>query len=122
MSNAKSDLLFVRNIAIAIFVLLFISFFDGCNTKNHIKKTNDNVTEMREEINITYNELDSIFYTKEEVDLIIEIQSYKISKRMLYDNNAIVRTKIRPDDRMIEYDKKIEQLEKKLKQIRRNNE
>ena len=40
---------------------------------------------------------------------------YKISKRNLYYNNAIIRTKERPDDIMHKYDIEIEKLTKKLK-------
>jgi hypothetical protein len=46
----------------------------------------------------------------------MEIEGYEISKRMLYDQNAIVRTTVRPDDRMNEYDKKIKELQEKILQ------
>ena len=36
---------------------------------------------------------------------------------MLYDNNVIVRTTKRPDDRMNEYDQEIEKLEKELQNL-----
>jgi hypothetical protein len=41
----------------------------------------------------------------------IKIEGLKTSKRMLYDNNAIIRTTIRPDDKMNEYDAEIKALE-----------
>jgi hypothetical protein len=49
--------------------------------------------------------------TKEEVSKQIQIEGFKTSKRMLYDNNAIIRTTIRPDDRMNEYDQEIKKVE-----------
>jgi hypothetical protein len=47
--------------------------------------------------------------------LLLELEGYKISKRNLYYNNAIIRTKERPDDIMHKYDIEIEKLTKKLK-------
>jgi len=48
------------------------------------------------------------------MDTKLEIHGLETSKRMLYDNNVIVRTSVRPDDRMNEYDQQIKALEKKL--------
>ena len=59
--------------------------------------------------------LNSHIYTKDELDTRISIEGYEISKRMLYDQNTIVRTTVRPDDRMNEYDGKIKELREKLK-------
>jgi hypothetical protein len=42
----------------------------------------------------------------------IQIEGLKSSKRTLYDWNAVVRTAVRPDDRMNEYDNEIQKLEK----------
>ena len=42
----------------------------------------------------------------------IEIGGLKTSKRTLYDWNAVIRTTVRPDDRMNEYDQEIKKLEK----------
>jgi len=44
----------------------------------------------------------------------MEIEGYEISKRMLFDNNTVVRTTRRPDDILIEYDNKIKELRKKI--------
>lgn len=63
-------------------------------------------------------------YTKEEMDIVLEIQRIKTAKDVLYDWNTVVRTTVRPDDRMNEYDEKIENLEKQLKKLRveKNNQ
>jgi hypothetical protein len=42
----------------------------------------------------------------------IEIEGLRASKRTLYDWNAVVRTAVRPDDRMHEYDAQIEKIQK----------
>lgn len=44
----------------------------------------------------------------------MELEGLKASKRTLYDWNSIVRTAVRPDDRMNEYDQMIQKLEKKI--------
>jgi hypothetical protein len=49
--------------------------------------------------------------TKQEMNNAIQIEGFRISKRMLYDNNAIIRTTIRPDDRMNQYDEEIKKIE-----------
>jgi uncharacterized protein YdcH (DUF465 family) len=51
--------------------------------------------------------------TKAEIDSAMQIEGLRTSKRMLYDNNAIIRTTVRPDDRMNEYDAEIKKLQGK---------
>ena len=41
----------------------------------------------------------------------LKIEGFEISKRMLYDNNAIIRTTVRPDDRMNQYDEEIKKIQ-----------
>lgn len=41
----------------------------------------------------------------------VQIEGLRSSKRTLYDWNAVVRSAVRPDDRMNEYDKEIKVLE-----------
>jgi hypothetical protein len=48
-----------------------------------------------------------------EINRMIQIEGLKSSKRVLYDWNSVVRTAVRPDDRMNQYDKDIQLLEKK---------
>jgi hypothetical protein len=43
----------------------------------------------------------------------LSIEGLKISKRTLYDWNSVVRTSVRPDDRMNQYDEEIKKLESK---------
>jgi hypothetical protein len=94
-----------------IFIFALFGGLRGCgSTKEH--------TKMRKEIVQLTIQLDSLknqIYTKEELDIRFAIEGYEISKRMLYDQNAIIRTVIRPDDRMNQYDVKIAELRKSLK-------
>lgn len=48
--------------------------------------------------------------TRGEMDTIIRREGYRISKRDLYGQNAVVRTTARPDDLMNEYDQAIDSL------------
>jgi len=80
--------------------------------------TNKEVNKLRKEVNILNGNIDSLsnnIYTKEEQNIRMSIEGYEISKRMLYDQNAIVRTTVRPDDRMNHYDTEIKKLSEKLK-------
>ena len=49
--------------------------------------------------------------TKQEINKAVQIEGFRVSKRMLYDNNAIIRTTVRPDDRMNQYDEEIKKIE-----------
>ena len=51
-------------------------------------------------------------------DAQIRREGFNISKRMLYDNNSVIRTKERPDDIMIEYDVHIEACDKEIKALK----
>ena len=43
----------------------------------------------------------------------LQIEGLRSSKRTLYDWNSVVRTTVRPDDRMNQYDQEIKELETK---------
>lgn len=112
MNNLKRDINIIKGLIIATLVFSVFSFFNGCSNSN-------NIEENKQRIELINKRIDSNFYSKKELDLIFEIQGLKNAKRMLYHNNAIVRTKERPDDLMNEYSEKIDTLREKLKQIRR---
>lgn len=92
---------------ILIGILSIFSFFRGCSYKKE-------QTKIKKELILLNDNMLNNYYTKDEFDTKLEIEGYEISKRMLYDNNAIIRTSIRPDDRMNEYDQKIKELENNL--------
>jgi len=66
--------------------------------------------------------IDSTASTKvseQEMEIMLEIVSLETARRVVYDNNTIVRTTARPDDVMNDYDKKIKELYKKLQAIKK---
>mgnify|MGYP006055317011 FL=1 len=75
-----------------------------------VNSTSKMVSKLTKEIDT----LNRVVIQKQEVEKIIKVEGLKISKRMLYDNNLIVRNpNMRPDDKMNEYDLEIAKLEKK---------
>jgi hypothetical protein len=98
----------------AIYIMMSITLAAGCNSCRYNKET----VKLRKEVdslNTNVRELKGYIYDKDELDTRMSIEGYEISKRMLYDQNAIVRTIVRPDDRINEYDKKINELQEKLR-------
>ena len=49
------------------------------------------------------------------LEILLELEGYKQSSRNLYHNNAIIRSKERPDDVMHGYNVKIDELTKQLR-------
>lgn len=101
--------------AVTILFLVGFSMCKSCGAEKEQSKNRKALDTLNKQINVK-------FYTKEEIDkkfdnlqIAIQIEGYEISKRMLYDNNAIVRTTMRPDDQMNVYDQKIKDLREKIK-------
>lgn len=93
-----------------IFIIALIGGVRGCSSKKENIK-------LRKDVNILSSKIDSLnsnIYTKEEINIVFALEGYEISKRILYDQNAIIRKVTRPDDKMNEYDLKIKELRKKL--------
>lgn len=116
----RINVILSKNLMYVFYVLTFVAsfgWFRGCSTSKDL-------TKMRKELVMTNEKLDSIIVmtnnidNKEDLDLKLEINGLEISKRLLYDENSIVRTKLRPDDRMNEYDETIKALKTEL----RNNQ
>ena len=61
---------------------------------------------MKKELDLQSKKIETLA-TKQE----LKIEGLEISKRILYDNNAIIRTTIRPDDRMNQYDQEIKKIQ-----------
>lgn len=97
----------------AIYLLLVVTMINGCNGCSS-QKENVKLRKEVDSLNITVQNLKDNSYTKKELDIRMEIEGYNISKRMLYDQNAVIRTTRRPDDILIEYDTKIKELRGKL--------
>lgn len=103
-----------KYVVYTLYLLLFFSFvatMRSCGTNREVSKLKKEVSTLNEKIRT----LDSNIYSKEEINIRMSIEGYEISKRMLYDQNSVIRTVIRPDDRMNEYDQKIKELQEKIK-------
>jgi hypothetical protein len=97
----------------AVWAFLAISLLinvRSCGASKDVSRLKMQVNELTLKQDSLMNEI----YTKNELDTRLEILGYEVSKRMLYDQNAIVRTAVRPDDAMNQYDQKINELRKKL--------
>jgi hypothetical protein len=92
-----------KNFLLITFFLFFLLFVQNCSqskkTKIIIKKI-ENLESDLEKINS--EKLNTVYYEK-----FLELNNLILSKNILYDWNSIVRTNVRPDDKMNEYDKSI---------------
>lgn len=101
-----------------ISVMSVLSYCNTCNIKKELTRTKKEVIKQQQEI----DSLNSSIYSKEELDIRMEIEGLRTSKRTLYDWNTIVRTVVRPDDKMNEYDEKLSKLQKELDKLKKLNE
>lgn len=96
MEKIKSYLPYVS------FVLIFFIFIKSCGTSSEVNR-------LSKELKASNQKIDSLTIKMRKE---IELGGLKTSKRTLYDWNAVIRTTVRPDDRMNEYDQEIKKLEK----------
>lgn len=97
-----------------IVVLLIINTMQNCSQSKSITKNRKAIIENSLRI-------DSISgVTPDEFAIMAEIQKLQTAKLILYDWNTVVRTTVRPDDRMNEYDNQIAKLTKELSAIKDN--
>lgn len=105
-----------KYVILAIYILMFVSVLGGCNgcslSRDNVRlhKDVDSLTVQIKNLKAQQEQM----YTKQELDVRMTIEGYETSKRTLYDWNSIVRTVVRPDDRMNDYDVKIKELREKL--------
>ena len=108
----------IEKLPIITLVLLCCTFLYMCNTNrnsNKVIKGNRNLTNQVDSLRREIETLTDSLVSPSEFKLLLELEGFKISKRNLYYNNAIVRTRERPDDVMHKYDIEIEKLTKKIK-------
>ena len=86
-----------------VLALLVIIFVQQCSTSSRVSK-------IEKQAKVMNARIDSVYTS--DLKKMIEIEGLRASKRTLYDWNAVVRTAIRPDDRMHEYDVEIQKIEK----------
>ena len=89
---------------IAVLCLVLLNTCNTCNTHRDLYTVSDRMDSIQTQLNNNKNEISTC----------IEINSLETSKRILYDQNSIVRSVTRPDDRMNEYDNQIKELQKKI--------
>jgi hypothetical protein len=117
MTNLKNQIQIALNkhLVIPVYVLAILGLFGwlrGCSASSESQKARKEVTTLSTEID-SLEKVISKLPTLDQIRTEVEIEGFKISKRTLYDQNAIVRTTLRPDDRMNEYDQEIEKLRNK---------
>ncbi len=93
-------------------VFMILIFFNTCGTKSAIKSNSKRLDSLEQTIKIK----DSLAI---EIGLLEkEINNLELSKNVLFDWNSVVRTAVRPDDRMNEYDFRIGKLRKDLEALK----
>jgi hypothetical protein len=96
-----------------LIVLCPLIFFNTCGTKSQNERNGRRIDGLQKVV----SSLDSTLSTKvseQEMEIMLEIMTLETARRVVYDQNTIVRTTKRPDDVMNEYDAKIKELRKKL--------
>lgn len=107
---AKTTLILV----ISCLIMTLLGTCNSCNTAQQVTKLSKTVDSLQTELVNKVSGADMNDF-KNNIIIDMKIEGLKTSKRMLYDNNVIIRTDVRPDDRMNEYDKEIELLQKSRK-------
>ena len=104
-----------------IITFMFLIWMNGCQTNRNLTNEISTIKQTQTQIlrvNDSILQLNKEIPTRNYVSSYFEIEGYRISKRILYDNNLIVRTKERPDDRMMEYDNEIEKIKQNVKVVK----
>lgn len=114
----KKLLDFLNKYGILILILLgIVIVFNTCGSKGTV------VTQSRriDKVEKALKSLDSTLATKissEKMNILLQINAMEIAREVVYTNNAIVRTTIRPDDAINNYNNQIKELQEKLKNVK----
>ena len=109
---------FQEKIPLITLVLMCCMFFYTCSTNrtsNKVYKENKKLVKTLDSLKTEVTVLSDSTISSSEFQLYLELEGYKQSSRNLYHDNAIIRTKERPDDIMHMYNEKITELTKKIK-------
>ncbi len=87
-----------------VVVLLFLIVINQCSLNNTIKQNKKEIQKIRESVENFKPQIIKSF------DSISNIHRLMIVRDVLYDQNAIVRTVVRPDDRIAYYNSEIEKI------------
>ena len=111
----KKILLWLREYGIILLVVvLLINSMQTCNARRQADQNYKQIELNTKRIDSIIAHKNIFILQQKELALLLKINGYQISKRILYDNNAIIRQVTRPDDQMNLYDVEIEKLEKEL--------
>jgi hypothetical protein len=117
LMNGHKRLFFIT---VTLFVFTLIGNLQNCSIKktekNNQKIIKEELSNLEKSLLTKIDSLEKI--NSELLSLIFEREGYRISRRMLYENNAIIRSAMRPDDLMNSYLQKEKELEDKIKKIK----
>jgi len=117
MKNIK-----VKHLFYAIVFLTLMTIMNTCNSCQsnvNSKKAFKETDTLTQQVIILQKDIQNIENAMIN-DLDLQIQGLKTEKRMLINTNQIFLTKLRPDERILEIDKEIQEIEKD-KQTHANN-
>lgn len=100
-----------KHFKVVVISLFFLIFVQNCSQSGKISTEAKNNKAISEKIAI----LEKNSITTEQLQILLEIHSLETARKVVYDNNTIIRTTQRPDDVMNAYDQKIKDLKSKLK-------
>lgn len=110
-------LAFLNKFGTLILILLgLLILVSTCNSCGAIEKTNKKIVAV-EKVIIKQDSIISGMPSNTKLDILLKINALEISKEIVFTNNSIVRTTVRPDDVMNNYDKQIKELQEKLKHV-----
>ena len=107
--NALHNFLRKWGLVIVLFLSL-MTMMSTCSAKNSMKRE---ATKSMQYDSATYADIQELNREVELLQVQSEISSLELAKRIVYDQNAIVRSKTRPDDVIRGYDEELAKLYKK---------
>jgi SNF family Na+-dependent transporter len=104
---------------IVLLVLFLFGFMQTCNNRRQVEKVTKETKAVQSELDSLTKIINGGYVVqKDELKLMLEIKNLESAKMVLYDWNTVVRTVVRPDDRMHWYDQQIQKCEDQLDSIR----
>jgi hypothetical protein len=102
-----------KNFLLIIIILILLLFTQNCTNSRKINRLNKDLITISNSIqNIEDKKLNTLYFEK-----YLELNTLTYNKNILYDWNSIVRTNVRPDDKMSDYDKMIKNLRDEISKL-----
>jgi hypothetical protein len=92
-------------------------FVNTCGTSGKIERNGRRIDKMEKAV-MTTDSILSLKISSEKMDILLQINALEISREVTYNQNAIIRNVARPDDYVNACNKKIKDLQEKLKNVR----